>query len=111
MSVVGGYNIKSVLVDDPVPITARGMWFDGKSDHFAVSGLTVNHSFTLEFFLRHKLGPYDTGSLFASYRSPYDLKPGTTYSLKLSQETLMFVQQPTNMSVVAAGAEFVADTW
>jgi hypothetical protein len=111
VSIVGGFCKESVFIDDPIPIKGRGVWLNGDIDHFTISGLTLNHSFSLEFFIRHKLENWETAALLASYQSPYDMKPGTTYSLKISQQTLMLVEHPKNVNAMCAGAEITKDEW
>jgi hypothetical protein len=71
VAVEGGYCAESNFIDDPIPISGRGVWLNGDIDHFTVRRLSLNHSFTLELFIRPKEYVWETGTLFAAYRSPF----------------------------------------
>jgi hypothetical protein len=111
ITVVGGYMSGSSFIDDPFPAAGRGAWFDGNIDHYTVSGLTLNHSFTLEFFIRPQEDAWETGTLFASYKAPYDYTPGSVYNFKLSNGALAFSESPSGVNLSGTGETINNKEW
>ena len=51
--------------DDPFPIYRRGVWFDGVNNFFQVTGLVLNHSFTIRTWVK----VYNEGYIFSINRN------------------------------------------
>lgn len=109
--ITGGYQKGDKFIDDPYPIGHRGLWFDGIYKHLSVSGFAANHSFSLEFFLKSYLSGIATGSLFASYRSPYVNVGGSLYNFKLRKDRPALTEQPSDISLASEATELPRETW
>lgn len=83
----------------PFPIVSRGLWFDGQHKYLTVTGFSLNHSFTLEFFLKAYCSQDHIGSLFANYRSPYTNVGGSLYSFKIVKGLLALSEEPSGQSL------------
>jgi hypothetical protein len=47
IKVLGGSLENDVMADDPIPVSGRGVWLDGKGKFFTVQALQLNTNFTL----------------------------------------------------------------
>jgi hypothetical protein len=99
------------FIDDPFPAAGRGAWFDGNIDHYTVEGLVLNHSFSLEFFLKPQEEYWGTGTLFTSYKTPYDYTPGSIYRLKLANRHLVFTEAPSGFGIEAVQENIDNGVW
>jgi len=104
----GGFHKNDHYIDDPYPIADRGLWFDGMYKHLEVDAikgeqLALNHSFTLEFFLKSYCGDQKRCSLFANYKSPYDNIGGSLYNYHINKGYLTFGELPSTTSLANSG--------
>lgn len=83
--------------------------------HLTVQGLSLNHSFTLEFFVKSYCNEFGVGSLFANYRSPYVNVGGSLYNFKIRKGSLAFTEEPSDVSLPnildSTSTALEAETW
>jgi hypothetical protein len=111
VTAIGGFRTGDTYFDDPYPTAGRGAWFDGNIDHYTLTGLVMNHSFTVEFFLRSFMSWGNTGSLFSSFKDPYDRVPGADFSFNLRMGHLSFFEKTMNESVDSDTAHIAPMVW
>lgn len=112
ITIVGGFADGTPFIDDPFPATGRGAWFNGDIDHYTVNGLTLNHSFTIEFFLKpHEEYCTGTGTIYASYKTPFCWDKGSVYKFGLNQRKLTFTEMPSRVALTAYNSNVNNGVW
>ncbi len=114
VAIVAGGTAATVEASDPRPAYKRGIWFDGTNDYLNISGLSLNHSFTMELWVRI----YNERSFFTTTDGVRNTKhiilEGNTGALRFTESFGSFDEEGTlqnkQWQQIAFTAEWLNDT-
>jgi hypothetical protein len=104
----GGLSATAREGDEPIPIYLRGLWFDGVDDLLTVTGpngFMLNHSFTIEIWIRL----FNQNNFFSSYNA--EIASGQKLQLTGSGLKLQFNDREINETVEEDEGSLVEGQW
>jgi hypothetical protein len=74
--------------------------------------LVLNHSFTLEYFIKpHEEWCNGSATLYASAKPYYNWDTGSVFSFQLNRQKLRFTEMPSRTSITAANSNVLNGQW
>lgn len=104
ITISGGFFEGDNERDDPIPIENRGLWFDGCNAYQRVLGLTLHHSFSLEFWVKNHKAQYYESNLFGTYATADANCYTSVVRFSIYDECLIFKDFRNNIFVSSENA-------
>jgi hypothetical protein len=90
-----GYMAGGTHIEDPKTYKDRGVFFAGTVHHITVHNMMLDHTYTLEIFIKNYLLPKEEGTLYSTYRVPSEeyIPHTSLFTYSLQDEQIVFRDQ------------------